>query len=233
VLFVGDFIPGCRGGGNASAFNARQEVPVQPDGSFSGGGYFHDTGRFGTEDGSFLFTGRDRGGEAIAGTASMQITLSANGKTATCGTGSFPWQVRDPLRAPGSGRFVPGAAYLGRTLQASGGFPFLMRVGRTGRQASVTAFEWSARCRDGTSVSGDVEIQDLDISRGRVTGRTSLDSLGDDGATEHISLAVAGRFGRHAVRGSLRVRVELRRDHRAVGRCDSGRVAWRAERSRQ
>jgi hypothetical protein len=233
VLFVGDFLAACA---NVSftmpGFDLRQEVPVDRGGHFSGGGPFHASGPYGTEDGTFEFQGRDRGGRSIAGTARLRMTArTSQGLNLQCDTKSFRWKVIRLSRSKKGGA-RHGRAYFGRTSQGPGGFPFLVRVAGSKRRAGLTAFEWRAACRAGPHMAGDVEIQDLPISRkGRIKGKTSVDLELQRGRKEHHTYSVRGIFRRRRVLGTLRATVVVRAGGRVVDRCTSGKVRWRAQRT--
>jgi hypothetical protein len=234
VLFVGDLLADCANVNfTLPGFDLRQKVPVGKGGRFSGGRAFHDSGPYGTEDGTFEFRGRDRGGRSISGNARLRMTVQTSQPgTVHCDTGKFHWKVIALKKHSGSGRLRGGAAYFGQTFQRPGGFPFLLRAAKSKRRIALTAFESRTDCPKGSDSAADVEIEGLSISKkGRIKGRTSLDQELQTGTKEHRTYSVRGAFGHRKVAGTLRVRVIVKRQGKVVDRCDSGRVRWHAQRA--
>lgn len=150
-----------------------------------------------------------------------------------CDTGLIPWVARVPSRDAGRGatRRQPGEHH-GLTAQ---GQPFLMDVagrGRLVRRAGMTA---TVSCPSALGNALDVVAHGLRVGkRGRfgATGSFRRSFTRSDGTEveEDYTWRLRGRFGRSGAAGTFRLRGVVRKTlgGEQVGRCDTGRKAWRA-----
>jgi hypothetical protein len=233
MRFFASFNAACTGRQERQVANARQEVPLASDGRFAGGGVHRDAGSGGSQEGTWSFNGRFRGRDVATGTARLQMTVRLNdGQTYQCDSGVVRWTVRDPLRAPGTGALGRARTYFGHSEKRGPrprAAPLLLRASSGARSLAMSYFQY-VRCKVRGVDFVSHSVTGLPIKRGgSFRERTSFsEDLGEE--TGRVTITVLGRFSRPRVSGRLRVRIRILRDGRRVDRCDSGRIAWAAER---
>jgi hypothetical protein len=233
LRFFASFNTGCTGRRERYVANTTQEVPLASDGRLAGGGVHRAAGSGGSQEGTWSFSGRFRGRDVATGTARLQMTVRLkDGQSFQCDTGVVRWTVRDPLRAPGTGALGRARTYFGHSekrVRRPRAAPLLLRVSRGARSLALSYLQ-NVRCQVRGLEFVTHSVRGVPIERGgSFRERTAFtEDLGEE--TERVTVSVLGRFNRSRVSGRLRVRVRILRDGRQVDRCDSGRLAWAAER---
>ena len=237
VRFSGRFYLRCSdlGSQRRSEVARTQEVALQSDGRFSGGGPYADAGPDGSHQGTWQFSGRFRGRDLATGTARFSGSLRRHdGRVLQCDSGTVHWTVRNPLRAPGTGALRRSAAYygyVGRT--ATDPAPLILRVSRGARFVTGLGFAQAVSCEGSPPIVVDSFLSGFLIGRDRKFGGTASyvgsGTLG--GQTERVTVTTSGRFTRRRVSGRLRIRARVLRGGQQIATCDSGRLTWAAERS--
>jgi hypothetical protein len=169
-------------------------------------------------------------GNAASGTASMRLTFRHHGRvTARCRSGGRRWQARvaSPQPTPAPPRANGG--YYGLTTQGVGRpFPFVLKVGPSGRRVQTATFDYRQRCKRNVFEFDNVTPGARIAANGtfRLNERFTIHYAEGN---ERYRVAVAGQFTTSGVTGTLSVNSVLRArggSHRVIDRCRTGSVSF-------
>jgi hypothetical protein len=169
-------------------------------------------------------------GTAASGTASVRLTFRHRGRvTARCRSGGRSWQARAASPQPTPAAPRPNAGYYGLTTQGVGRpFPFVLKVGPSGRRVQTATFDYHQRCKRRAFEFDNVTPGARIAADGtfRLHERFTINYAEGN---ERYRVAVTGQFTTSGVTGTLSVKSVLRSrgaKHRVIDRCSTGSVSF-------
>ena len=169
-------------------------------------------------------------GTAAGGTASVRLTFRRHGRvTARCRSGGRSWQARVAAPQPAHAPPRANGAYYGLTTQGVGRpFPFVVKVGPSGRRVRTATFDYRQRCKRRVFEFDNVTPGARIAADGtfRLHERFTIHYAEGN---ERYRVAVTGQFTTSGVTGTLSVTSVLRSrggSHRVIDRCSTGSVSF-------
>jgi hypothetical protein len=203
-------------------------VPLNPDGTFSGSIPYHDSDpTSGHEDGTFSYSGKFSGTDPVKGVFRLHFATPGD----TCDTGSVRYEMRDPFAAPGSGKLKKKAVYYG---VQSDGRQIALRVDKKAqktRNLYFDAFFDKPQCTGRTPGLEKLgQSASIKIKKGKFKkSGTERDELEPGSPTYKWKLA--GKFGKERVAGTLRYTADLEDEQgKVISHCTSPKLKVALER---
>jgi hypothetical protein len=207
-------------------------VQINPDGTFALAGTTRGSiGNGVRRTARFRMSGRALG-TAASGRASVRLTFRRHGRvTARCRSGGRTWQARVASPQPTHAPPRANGAYYGLTTQGVGRpFPFVVKVGPSGRRVQTATFDYRQRCKRRVFEFDNVTPGARIAADGTFRLRERFTIHYADG-NERYRVAVTGQFTTSGVTGTLSVKSVLRSragSHRVLDRCSTGSVSFAA-----